>query len=85
MVVVKKNRFHLIFLFIIFLYYLLPKIFFGGFLFHTTTDFLDSEILLEDDKTWPLPDKTGRQELEIIIGTEHINFTVRIMIYQFIH
>jgi len=45
MVFVKKNRFHLIFLFIIFLYYLLPKIFFGGFLFHTTTDFLDSEIL----------------------------------------
>jgi hypothetical protein len=45
MIFVKKNRLHLIFLFIIFLYYLLPKIFFGGFLFHTTTDFLDSEIL----------------------------------------
>jgi len=45
MIFVKKNIFHLIFLFIIFLYYLLPNIFFGGFLFHTITDFLDSEIL----------------------------------------
>jgi Mago nashi protein len=31
----------------------------------------------EDDKNWPKPDKVGRQELEIIIGKQHINFTVK--------
>lgn len=36
---------------------------------------LDSEILAEDDRLWPLPDKVGRQELEIIVGEEHIRFT----------
>lgn len=28
----------------------------------------------EDDKLWPIPDKVGRQELEILLGTEHIKF-----------
>lgn len=37
---------------------------------------LDSEIMREDDRLWPMPDKIGRQELEIIHGEEHIRFTV---------
>merc|ERR1711936_752189 len=28
-----------------------------------------------DDATWPQPDRVGRQELEIVIGDEHISFT----------
>lgn len=36
---------------------------------------LQSEILQEDDRLWPMPDKVGRQELEIIMGSEHIKFT----------
>jgi hypothetical protein len=39
----------------------------------------ESEILKEDDKTWPEPDRVGRQELEIVIGDEHISFTVSII------
>jgi len=34
----------------------------------------DSEILKEDDSTWPAPDRVGRQELEIVCGNEHISF-----------
>lgn len=30
----------------------------------------------EDDKLWPQPDREGRQELEIVLGNEHICFTV---------
>ena len=30
----------------------------------------------EDDNNWPQPDKVGRQELEIVMGKEHISFTV---------
>ncbi len=30
-----------------------------------------SEILKEDDKKWPEPNKVGRQELEIIIDGKH--------------
>ena len=30
----------------------------------------------EDDKLWPQPDREGRQELEIILGNEHICFNV---------
>ena len=37
----------------------------------------ESEITKEDDKNWPQPDKVGRQELEIVLGNEHISFTVR--------
>ncbi|XP_057980097.1 protein mago nashi homolog [Malania oleifera] len=35
----------------------------------------DSEIMKEDDKNWPEPDRVGRQELEIVMGNEHISFT----------
>lgn len=35
----------------------------------------DSEIMKEDDRNWPMPDKVGRQELEIVMGNEHISFT----------
>ncbi len=28
----------------------------------------------EDDKNWPEPDRSGRQELEIVLGGEHISF-----------
>eukprot|EP00350_Pseudokeronopsis_sp_OXSARD2_P009762 CAMPEP_0170541524 /NCGR_PEP_ID=MMETSP0211-20121228/1239_1 /TAXON_ID=311385 /ORGANISM="Pseudokeronopsis sp., Strain OXSARD2" /LENGTH=157 /DNA_ID=CAMNT_0010844287 /DNA_START=1 /DNA_END=474 /DNA_ORIENTATION=+ len=35
----------------------------------------DSEIMKEDDEKWPEPDKIGRQELEILLGKEHISFT----------
>ncbi|KAB1215019.1 hypothetical protein CJ030_MR4G018806 [Morella rubra] len=36
---------------------------------------LESEILKEDDNQWPEPDRVGRQELEIVMGNEHISFT----------
>jgi protein mago nashi len=29
----------------------------------------------EDDSAWPQPDRVGRQELEIVVGDEHISFT----------
>ncbi|RKO90327.1 Mago nashi protein, partial [Blyttiomyces helicus] len=29
----------------------------------------------EDDQLWPNPDRVGRQELEIVLGNEHISFT----------
>ncbi|KAJ1332552.1 hypothetical protein BSLG_008854 [Batrachochytrium salamandrivorans] len=35
----------------------------------------DSEITKEDDQKWPEPDRVGRQELEIVLGDEHISFT----------
>eukprot|EP00051_Salpingoeca_urceolata_P007073 m.93911 g.93911 ORF g.93911 m.93911 type:complete len:151 (-) comp15107_c1_seq1:27-479(-) len=35
----------------------------------------DSEITKEDDNMWPMPDRVGRQELEIVLGDEHISFT----------
>merc|ERR1711953_1075122 len=35
----------------------------------------DAEIMKENDALWPAPDKVGRQELEILIGDEHISFT----------
>merc|ERR1712140_19145 len=35
----------------------------------------DSEVMEEDDTPWPQPDRVGRQELEIVIGDEHISFT----------
>ena len=33
------------------------------------------QILKEDDNNWPQPDRVGRQELEIVMGQEHISFT----------
>ncbi|KAI8588099.1 Protein mago nashi 2 [Geranomyces variabilis] len=35
----------------------------------------ESEVMKEDDKLWPVPDRVGRQELEIVMGNEHISFT----------
>ncbi|XP_004306980.1 PREDICTED: protein mago nashi homolog isoform 1 [Fragaria vesca subsp. vesca] len=35
----------------------------------------ESEIMKEDDQNWPEPDRIGRQELEIVMGNEHISFT----------
>ncbi|CAF0772974.1 unnamed protein product [Didymodactylos carnosus] len=35
----------------------------------------DSDIMKEDDAVWPPPDRVGRQELEIVLGEEHISFT----------
>ena len=35
----------------------------------------ESDILKEDDAVWPPQDRTGRQELEIVLGDEHISFT----------
>jgi len=29
----------------------------------------------EDNSNWPEPDRIGRQELEIVMGNEHISFT----------
>jgi len=37
----------------------------------------ESEILKEEDKDWPPADKVGRQELEIFLNKERINFIVR--------
>ena len=31
----------------------------------------------EEDSNWPEPDRVGKQELEIVIGGEHISFSVR--------
>lgn len=36
----------------------------------------DSEIMKEDDHLWPQPDRIGKQELEIVLGQEHISFSV---------
>jgi protein mago nashi len=33
------------------------------------------QIMKEDDNNWPTPDRVGRQELEIVMGNEHISFT----------
>jgi len=35
----------------------------------------ESEIMKEDDSVWPLADKVGKQELEIVMNNEHISFT----------
>lgn len=34
-----------------------------------------SKVLAQDDSKWPEPDRVGRQELEIVLGKEHISFT----------
>lgn len=34
----------------------------------------DSEIMKEDDNNWPAPDRVGKQELEIVLGSDHISF-----------
>src|SRR5699024_7444623 len=35
----------------------------------------DSEIMDEDDASWPAPDRVGVQELEIVMGDKHVSFT----------
>jgi len=34
----------------------------------------ESEIVREDDKQWPEPDRNGRQEFEVVVGNTHISF-----------
>lgn len=34
----------------------------------------DSEIMREDDKNWPESNDDGRQELEVVLGTQHTHF-----------
>eukprot|EP01024_Parvocaulis_polyphysoides_P002187 TRINITY_DN1068_c0_g1_i2.p2 TRINITY_DN1068_c0_g1~~TRINITY_DN1068_c0_g1_i2.p2 ORF type:complete len:149 (-),score=18.21 TRINITY_DN1068_c0_g1_i2:221-667(-) len=34
----------------------------------------ESEIMAEDDSNWPEEDKVGKQELEVVLGKEHISF-----------
>ncbi|KII72289.1 Protein mago nashi [Thelohanellus kitauei] len=34
-----------------------------------------SEVMKENDSHWPYPDRQGRQELEIVLGKEHISFS----------
>ena len=34
----------------------------------------DSEIMREDDASWPKPNRVGTQELEIVMGDEHVSF-----------
>ncbi|PRW60678.1 mago nashi-like protein [Chlorella sorokiniana] len=34
----------------------------------------DAEVMKEDDANWPAPDRVGRQELEVVLGNEHISF-----------
>lgn len=36
---------------------------------------VESEVMKEDDTDWPAPDRVGRQELEIVNGSDHISFT----------
>ena len=36
----------------------------------------ESEIMREDDAKWPKKNATGRQELEVRLGKEHISFEV---------
>jgi len=35
----------------------------------------ESTIMECDDTNWPEPDKVGTQELEVVLGDEHISFT----------
>jgi protein mago nashi len=36
---------------------------------------VDSKVMAADDSSWPMPNQTGRQELEIKFGDTHICFT----------
>ena len=37
----------------------------------------ESEVVKEDDKNWPEPNRDGRQEFEVVMGNQHISFAVR--------
>lgn len=41
----------------------------------------ESEIMREDDAKWPKKNSTGRQELEVRLGKEHISFEVSLRRY----
>jgi len=34
----------------------------------------ESEVVKEDDKNWPEPNRDGRQEFEVVMGNQHISF-----------
>eukprot|EP01083_Nonionella_stella_P098144 275920_1 len=34
----------------------------------------ESDVLKEDDNSWPQPDRIGKQEIEIVSGNQHISF-----------
>ncbi len=34
----------------------------------------DSQVVHDDDKKWPAPERSGKQELEIVMGKDHISF-----------
>merc|ERR1712023_367593 len=34
----------------------------------------NANLMKEDDNNWPVPDKIGRQELELIVSNTHISF-----------
>ncbi|MES1912870.1 MAG: Protein mago nashi 2 [Cercozoa sp. M6MM] len=34
----------------------------------------ESKIIEQDDSKWPEPNEVGRQEIEVVIGKEHISF-----------
>jgi protein mago nashi len=36
----------------------------------------ESEIIREDDKQWPEPNRDGRQEFEVVLGSQHISFAI---------
>ncbi len=33
------------------------------------------QVMKEDDNNWPAPDRVGRQELEVIVGNDHVSYT----------
>lgn len=41
---------------------------------HDVPACLHKQIMKEDDNNWPLPDRVGKQELEIKMNGEHICF-----------
>lgn len=42
----------------------------------------ESDILNCNDENWPEPDRMGRQELEVVLGNDHISFTVSLHDFQ---
>ena len=42
----------------------------------------ESEIMKEDDSKWPQKNKDGRQELEIRMGSDHIQFEVSEWLFE---
>lgn len=44
----------------------------------------ESEIMREDDAKWPKKNATGRQELEVRLGKEHISFEVSTFLPPFL-